>query len=234
MNDTHEHYVQLAGLFSYPEANYVEDVVKIQAFLDESCAEAAEQLKGFTEVASQISQLDLEELYTRSFDVQAITTLDIGYVLFGDDYKRGELLVKLNAEHKEAGVDCGVELADHLPNILRLLNAMQKPELRDELVQKIIAPALRKIISEFKPDNVEKKNATYKKEFKTLIERSEQYGVIYQKPLRALFTVMEQDFDVSEIETPNQTKHQQSCFLSSIKTEMTLDCNKGGRCGSIE
>ena len=46
-----------------------------------------------------------EEIYTRTFDVQAITTLDVGYVLFGDDYKRGELLVNLNNEHTKAGND---------------------------------------------------------------------------------------------------------------------------------
>jgi hypothetical protein len=32
-------------------------------------------------------------LFTRSFDVQAVTTLDLGYIVFGEDYKRGELLV---------------------------------------------------------------------------------------------------------------------------------------------
>ena len=45
---------------------------------------------------------------------QVLATLDIGYVLFGDDYKRGELLANLNQEHRKANNDCGTELADHL------------------------------------------------------------------------------------------------------------------------
>ena len=231
MNNSYEHYVQLAGLFTYPDAHFVGNVLEIQTLLDEKCVEAADQLRVFTELAAQTSLVDLEELYTRSFDVQAITTLDLGYVLFGDDYKRGELLVKLNAEHNEAGVDCGTELSDHLTNILRLLNAMQKPELREELVEKIIAPALYKIINEFDPDKVEMKAKVYKKNHKTLIDRSVQYGTIYQKPLRALFTVMERDFDVNVDKKPVLTE-QQSCFLNSIGTEMTLECNQGGCHGS--
>ena len=71
--------------------------------------------------------LDLQELHTRTFDVQSLTTLDIGYVLFGDDYKRGALLSNLNQEHSRAENDCRGELADHLPNLLRLI-----PKLKDQ------------------------------------------------------------------------------------------------------
>ena len=233
MNDSYEHYVQLAGLFTYPDARFAGNVFEVQTLLDEKCLEAAKQLRAFTELTAQTSLMDLEELYTRSFDVQAITTLDLGYVLFGDDYKRGELLVKLNAEHNEVGIDCGTELSDHLTNILRLLNAMKKLELRKELVEKIVAPALRKIINEFEPDKVEIKAAAYKRNHKTLIDRSEQYATIYQKPLQALFTVLARDFDVNVGEKPVLTE-QQSRFLNSIGTEMTLECNKGECHGSTE
>ena len=71
--------------------------------------------------------LDLQELHTRTFDVQALTTLGTGYVLFGDDYKRGALLSNLNREHNDAQNDCRGELADHLPNVLRLI-----PKLKDQ------------------------------------------------------------------------------------------------------
>jgi len=227
MNGSFEHYARLAGLFSYPDLRFGEKVLEIQGFLDDTCLEAAEHLKAFTEFAEGASLVDLEEVFTRSFDVQAVTTLDLGYVLFGDDYKRGELMVKLNGEHNEAGVDCGTELPDHLPNILRLLSAMQKPELREELVQKIIAPALQKIIGEFDPKKVKTKNAVYLKNHKTLIETSDPYRIIYRKPLQALYTVMERDFDIDTDEKP--ILGQQNCFLNSIGTEMTLECH-GGEC----
>ncbi len=158
-------------------------------------------------------------MFTRSFDVQAITTLDLGYVLFGDDYKRGAVLVNLNREHREAGVECYSELADHLPNILRLLAKMQKPDLRSELVEKIVAPALQRIIAEFNPEKMEKKKAVYKKHHKTLIESSERYGTIYQYPLKALYRVLKTDFEFQEAEALSRS----AGFLKSVNTEMDIE-----------
>ncbi len=232
MSDSTVQYAKLADLFSYPDAEFAGQVRETQAYLEETCADASGELKEFAEFASQASLLDLEELYTRSFDVQAIATLDLGYVLFGDDYKRGELLVHLNSEHRQAGVDCGAELPDHLPNLLRLLDAMQKPRLREELVQKIVGPALRRIIGEFDPDRLEKKNEAYVKHYKTLIDRSERYGVIYRGPLRALYTVLEREFNVGADHDPAQVR--ESRFLNSIGTEMRLECNKGKCYGATE
>ena len=66
-------------------------VNRVQAFLDWKYPEAGAVLKGFTAFADRATLDKQEELFTRSFDVQAVTTLDLGYVLFGDDYKRGAL-----------------------------------------------------------------------------------------------------------------------------------------------
>ncbi|MEE9271055.1 MAG: nitrate reductase molybdenum cofactor assembly chaperone [Candidatus Krumholzibacteria bacterium] len=219
------HYTIIADLFSYPDAGFAARVGGVQAFLEETCPDAAEELREFSEFAAQASLVELHELYTRSFDVQAITTLDLGYVMFGDDYKRGQVLVNLSKEQREAGVDCGSELPDHLPNVLRLLDAMQDHALREELVQKIVAPALRRIIGEFDPERLEKKNAVYKRHHKTLIERSEHHGIIYRKTLRALYVLLKRDFDLAGSETPFVPQH--SRFLNSIGTEMTMECNKG-------
>lgn len=221
-----EHYNHLAGLFAYPGNGFAPAVRQAQGLLEERYPAAGAELKPFTEYVSGASPTELEELFTRSFEVQAITTLDVGYVLFGDDYKRGALLVNLNREHREAGVDCGNELADHLPNLLRLLAKMEKAELRAELVQKIIAPALRKIISEFAPEKIEQKNAVYQKHHKTLIERPAHHGTIYQHPLKALYRVLESDFGIStvswevkEIDAPPQSAD----FLKSVGSEMRIE-----------
>ena len=225
MSNTSGTFSQLAGLFSYPDREFSVRVRGIQSRLDEESLAAAHELREFTDFVSGATLLEIEELYTRSFDVQALTTLDLGYVLFGDDYKRGELLVNLNREHRDAGIECGGELPDHLPNVLCLLDAMQDDALRRELVQKIIAPALRRMIAEFDPERMEKKNAIYVKHHKTLIERSERYGLFYQKTLRALYEMLAQNFDVGTDE--DRPMLQRSAFLGSIGTEMVLECNKG-------
>ena len=128
------HYELLADLFAYPREGYTGRVKEAQSFLDRHHPEAGRVLRPFTDYMSTLSLTAQEELFLRSFEVQAVTTLDLGYVLFGDDYKRGALLVNLNREHRQAQNDCGTELADHLSNVLRLLPKMQDEEIAEELV----------------------------------------------------------------------------------------------------
>lgn len=220
MKHSLEHYDYLAGLFFYPTDGFAQAVSEAQGLLDQQYPAAGAELKPFTEFVSGAAPTELEEVFTRSFEVQAITTLDIGYVLFGDDYKRGALLVNLNREHREAGVDCGNELADHLPNVLRLLASMSDAELREELVQMLVVPALRKIISDFDPEKIAQKNAIYQKHHKTLIERSEHHGTIYQYPLTALYRVLEADFDLTEIAI---LPAPSAGFLKSVGSEMNIE-----------
>ena len=93
----------------------------------------------------------------KTFDVQAVCSLDIGYVLFGEDYKRAQLLVNLQSEHKAAGVDCGSELGDHLPNVLTLLSKTNDPDFAEELGFIITSQAVRFMITKFKNvDNIYK------------------------------------------------------------------------------
>lgn len=219
MNDTSSPYPMLAELFHYPDADFADRVERAQAVLDGQYPDAACELQPFTAFAAQASVVTLEELFTRSFDVQAVTTLDIGYVLFGDDYKRGALLVNLNREHREAGNDCGSELADHLPNVLRLLPKMQDVDLRVELVEKLILPALQKIIRAFDPKKIERKKKVYLKHHKTWIERPDDYGTIYQQPLRALYVVLQTDFHAEASELPQPSAD----FLQHIGTEIALE-----------
>jgi hypothetical protein len=165
----------------------------------------------------------MEELFMRTFEVQSVTTLDIGYVLFGDDYKRGKLLVHLNQEHRKAENDCYHELADHLPNILRLLPKMDDTALRQELVEKIVVPALNKIIGEFDPQKVAEKNKVYQKHHKALLEEPPGYGTIYVYPLKAVLLALQQDFQVEKAAPmpPGSVD-----FLKAVGTEMTIETSE--------
>ena len=219
MDISFKQYALLAELFGYPEEDFRLKVREVQEYLDREYPQAGEILLPFTELISRISRTAQEELFTRTFDVQAITTMDLGYVLFGDDYKRGAILVNLNREHRDAGNDCGNELADHLPNVLRLLAKMKKPELRVELVQKIVSPALRKINNEFDPRKIEQKNKIYHKHHRTLLERPENFGTIYQFPIKAVYTVLNDDFGSAPVEI----RPHASNFLKSVGREMNLE-----------
>lgn len=87
---------------------------------------------------------DAEERYTALFDLNPICTLHAGYHLFGEDYKRGELLAGLAAELKKADVPNGTELPDFLPALLRLGRGSDA-DARATLVDHILLPALVKI-----------------------------------------------------------------------------------------
>jgi len=223
------HYHSLADLYEYPGKDYTEKTGKIIRLIADAYPQAAVELQRFLEIISPHDVKTLQELYTRSFDVQAITTLDTGYVLFGDDYKRGELLANLNREHVQAGNNCGTELADHLPNILRLIPKLKDGELAAELVQEIIAPALRKMINEFAPERIATKQKVYRKQYRTLIETcgEQDLALVYRLALNALYGILKQDFMIDE--NPEQ-EADSGDFLRSVARENEIEIKAGNTC----
>ena len=219
MTPTYSHYTDLAELFGYPDDAFADRVRSVHEFLNNNYPEAGTLLEPFLSFTKQASIVQMEELFLRTFDVQAITTLDIGYVLFGDDYKRGAVLVHLNNEHAKVGNPCYSELSDHLPNVLRLLPLLDNAEFREELVDRIVAPALRKIISEFSLETIEKKEKVYMRHHKTLIQSSTSDGTLYRHALIALFSVMKADFNL----TMEKATETSSSFLKGIGTEIQLE-----------
>ena len=218
----YKHYAVIAHLFEYPDALYLERVSSVQNRIRETHGEAMGALDNFIALLPINDIRMLQELFTRSFDVQAITTLDIGYVMFGDDYKRGQMLSNLNREHVAHQVDCGHELADHLPNVLKLMSKLKDEELLLELVNEIVAPALHMMIGEFDGGRIEQKHKAYRKHYKTLIEApsdSIAVATVYQYALQALYQVLKKDFNVVErIQVANSAD-----FLSSLSSENEIE-----------
>ncbi len=216
-----QQYHALAKLFEYPDALFPERVRGVRQHLD-AYPQALESLDRFIQLLPADDLRKMQELYCRSFDVQALTTLDIGYVMFGDDYKRGELLSHLNREHVKYEIDCGNELADHLPNVLRLMAKLDDEELLNELVQEIVAPAVFKMSGEFEDRRVQQKHTAYRKHYKTLLAapaESSPVVTLYQNALNALYTVLKADFNVVErIRADNAGD-----FLTSVDVENKIE-----------
>lgn len=213
-------YERLADLFDYPTEGYAARMREAREALRGRCAEAEAELDAFLELVPAEDLRAAQELHTRTFDVQAITTLDLGYVLFGDDYKRGEILANLNREHHQAGVDCRGELADHLSNVLRLLPRLKDAELTLELVREIMIPALAAMVGEFDPDRVLKKDESLKKHYKTLIESSRDRKTLYRHALGAVLKSVCLDFGIHDV----PAERKPVCdFLKSIEAEMNIE-----------
>src|SRR3990167_3205783 len=220
------HYSQVAELFDFPGPEFAPRGRELLDFLRENYADAALEVEKFLDAIPERT-LDLQELHTRTFDVQSLTTLDIGYVLFGDDYKRGALLSNLNQEHSRAENDCRGELADHLPNLLRLIPKLKDQDLLDELVREILVPALTLMIREFDPERIGKKNASYQKHYKTLIDPAPgDDATIYCRTLKALMRVLAKDFQLAETIirlSDGGSLPQTVDFLRRVEKEMDIE-----------
>lgn len=219
MNMSLKHYTLLASIFDYPDDDFSIKVAKVKEFLSGHSPLAAGEFHSFADHMMAMDLLSQQELFIRSFDVQSLTTLDIGYILFGDDYKRGELLVNLNREHKAVNNDCGTELADYLPNVLRLIPLIRDSIFLAEFVQKILAPALFFMIRSFDKDRVDEKEKFYFKKDRTIIQHPTDHYTIYQKALKAQFIILSKDFDIHFTDW----KEDQSDFLRNIETEISLE-----------
>ena len=212
-------YEKFSKVFSYPEHDFLDQVKELKDSIKVCYPEAEKNLDTFIILLEGLEIKELEELYIRTFDVQAVTTLDIGYLLFADDYKRGELLVNLNREHNNAGVDCGIELPDHLSNLLKLLPRINEDETLYELITLIVIPALKKCIKDFSGEKQKMKNRIYKKYHRTIIKKPEKYGGAYKYLLTALLSLIEHDLSVKD----NDQFYDKRNFTASIYSELEIE-----------
>lgn len=201
---TSEHFLQtlpdLALLFKYPTSEYPAHAQNYLYKLRLLNRKAAKILEPFVNLVSDLPLGTLQELYTRTFEVQPVTNLDVGYVLFGDEYKRGALLVNLNREMEKADIQCGTDLSDYLPNILKLLPRLENPELRSEMITLIVVPAVVKMIGDFEPEKAKQKQTLFRKHHKTLLEMPDvnRAGILYRIPLETLHLLFIQAYPESE------------------------------------
>lgn len=213
-------YDALAALFAYPGPGFEAALDGVASHFGARYPRAAEELGRFRRQLPDDGLITLQELHTRTFDVQAITSLDIGYTLFGEDYKRGALLANLSAEHGRAGHDCGLELADHLTNVLRLVPRMTDAEVQGEFVRLLLLPALMAMLAEFEPDKMAKKEDLYRRHHKTIIAAmGGDARTAYRHALETVVEVLHEDFGAGEAPAIDQ----ESRFAGAVGDEMTIE-----------
>jgi len=222
----HAHYEHLAKLFDYPWVDYPRWVQSAYDRLAGRCVLAAAHIAEFAQLLpteggplTQEALDEVQEIFTRSFDVQAVTTLSVGYLMFGDDYKRGELLVNLRREQRDVNIDEGTELPDHLPNVLRLLARWEDRELAREFVEEVLHPAVEQMIGEFDARRTAAREELYRKHYKTLIVTSPERGNMFQLPLEALREALKVDFDPPEYRPLDRSGD----FLQGLRQELEIE-----------
>jgi nitrate reductase molybdenum cofactor assembly chaperone len=134
----------IAELFEYPTAGYQEHLDSAAAVIARMDAAAAEHVQAFADTVRGRSLSEMEELYIQTFDLNPDACLDIGWHLFGEDYARGEFLVKLRQEMRRYGIIERDELPDSLLTVLPMAARMPEEEAWP-FRARFLRPAVEKI-----------------------------------------------------------------------------------------
>ena len=165
-----------ARLLGYPDEGFnhsLEQVRKIVA--DESLHlpwDVSDHLRKFISAVGVLPIEEMEELYTRTFDINPVASLEIGWHLYGEQYERGAFLVKMREILRAHQIEESVELPDHLTHVLLAFGRMEKTDT-DEFAAKFLVPALEKIL-----DGFEDKGNPYEEVLQSIKSFIEHYHVV--------------------------------------------------------
>jgi nitrate reductase delta subunit len=137
-------YERLAVLFSYPADGHLLHAHECLGTMDGESNEAAAAFREFYAGIEGLGTEELQELFTRTFDLNPMCTLEIGWQLYGEDYQRGEFLVKMRQQLREYDLPESGELPDHLSHALMLLGRLE-PEEAAEFATSYLLPAIDKM-----------------------------------------------------------------------------------------
>ena len=213
------HYNIIANLFRYPNETYKRDVDACVLILKDNYLGAYSEILPFHQYIQTKDLYEIEEAFAKTFHIQAICFLDLGYVLFAEDYKRGDFLVKVKNEQRNVNNDCGDELADNLPNILTLMALLKDEEFLVEFAVRIVKPALEKMLAEFDSARMELRDKVRLKKHKVLLQQDMENKNIFQYALQALYSVIKKDFVDIEYDDPE--------FMPLIGGNFLKSCNTG-------
>jgi nitrate reductase assembly molybdenum cofactor insertion protein NarJ len=165
MDERLQKYTILASLFDYPDHKTDKLLDLTSELLQTQYPATVETFRGYKKTILGLDLHSREEYFINTFEVEALISMDLGYILFGEDYKRGNFLAMMQQEQMETSNNLGSELADHLPNVLRLLPLMPDKEVAAELAFSIIIPAIREILKKF-----ENSDNAYQYAFETVLK----------------------------------------------------------------
>ena len=107
---------------------------------------AASMMESFAAYCEGHSLEQLQEVYTRTFDLQPSCSPYLGHQLFGDSYRRGDFLARLKERYEETGLALGTELPDHLTLVLRFIALSKGSAEAEELTRYCLLPALDRMV----------------------------------------------------------------------------------------
>jgi len=138
----------LSKLLRYPHGEYQADAERCHTLLAGSEPEAGSLISAFCEAIRPLSLERLQELFTQTFDLNPVCSLEVGWQLYGEEYARGSFLVAMRRLLRDHGVEKSCELTDHLTHVLPLLDRLETGE-RQQFIERHLSPALAKMLAAF-------------------------------------------------------------------------------------
>jgi len=139
--------LSFSTLLSYPRAGIKATAADCYRQLKESDPRAAVPFGAFIDFLEQHELPQIEELFTATFDLQALSYPYVGYQLCGESQARTLFLMKLQELYTQHNFSAGSELPDHLSVMLRFIGTVPDPQGNLEIISDGLLPALEKIIA---------------------------------------------------------------------------------------
>ncbi len=122
----------LAAMLEYPAEDYLDNVERARELCSSISRPAGRRLGEFHKLASKHTLEELEELFTRTFEIAPVCNLYTSAYIYGDEsFDRGTLMSTLKVKFQEAGFDPGDELPDHLAVLLKFATYLTTEEFNE-------------------------------------------------------------------------------------------------------
>ncbi len=146
-------YRYFAELLNYPTPRLEGQTRICLTLLTVDFPDAAQHMQAFWQSTQTLPLGRMEEIYTGTFDVNPTCFIYAGYMLFGESFKRGKFMVRLQQEYRHYGFDRDNELPDHLAVMMRFMSEVDPLDpFVQSLVEDCLIPVLGKMIAGFNID----------------------------------------------------------------------------------
>jgi len=142
---------RLAELLEYPGEAHAARAERAIADLASWRGELRETLAPIAAHVDSLSVAELEEAYTRTFDISPDCALEVGWHLYGENYTRGAFLVEMRGRMRALGLAESAELPDHLTHVLAVIGRLPQQEAR-QLARDYLLPSLAKMAEKLPAD----------------------------------------------------------------------------------
>ncbi len=145
-------YETLGRLLTYPTKDVKQVASECYQKIQSSDSPATVAVADFVAQADKSSVAEMQELYTRTFEINPVCALEVGWQLFGERYERGTFIVKMRETLRDLNIPESTELPDHLVHVLQAMDRLEQEEAT-QFAGLFLVPAVNKMIAGFKDNN---------------------------------------------------------------------------------